>query len=79
MSATVRAVGDVEAKLIPQSALQPIIQARPELTVELSVVLAERRISRQARSEEYLFGSGGPADAGTVSRLVTRMRDFLLT
>jgi CRP-like cAMP-binding protein len=79
VSATVRAVGDVEAKLIPQSALQPIIQARPELTVELSVVLAERRISRQARSEAYLFGSGGPADAGTVSRLVTRMRDFLLT
>jgi CRP-like cAMP-binding protein len=79
VSATVRGVDDVQVKVIPHSALQPIIQARPELTVELSVVLAERRVNRQARSEHYLFGSSGPADAGTVSRLVTRMRDFLLT
>jgi CRP-like cAMP-binding protein len=78
-SATVRAVDQVVVHTISKSALQPIIEARPEVVVELSVLLANRRGNRQSRSEDYLFGSSEPPNAGMVGRLVSRMRDYLLT
>ena len=67
-SATVRALDQVVVHTIPKSALQPIIEARPELVVELSVLLADRRGNRRFRSEDYLFGSSEPPNAGTVAR-----------
>lgn len=78
VSATVCAIDDVVVDVIPKSGLRPIIEERPELAVELSVLLAQRRVHRRAKSEDYLFGSSGLPNAGTVGRLFTRMRDFLL-
>jgi hypothetical protein len=79
ISATVRAIDEVVVHQIPKTGLQPIIEARPELVVELSVVLADRRVNRRSRSEQYLFGRSGPSNAGMMGRLVSRMRDYLLS
>jgi hypothetical protein len=73
-----RAVDDVVVHTIPRSALQPIIEARPEVVAELSVLLAARRGTRQSRSDAYLFGSSEPPNSGMVARLISRMRDHLL-
>jgi CRP-like cAMP-binding protein len=78
VSATVRALDTIIVHQIPKSALQPIIEARPELVVELCVMLANRRVNRRTKSEDYLFGSSGPSDAGTMGRMVSRVRDYLL-
>lgn len=78
VSATIRAVDNVIVHQIPKSALQPIIEARPELVVELCVMLAERRVNRRTKSDRYLFGSSVPSDTGTMGRLVSRVRDYLL-
>jgi Cyclic nucleotide-binding domain len=77
--ATVRACDPLVVHRIPKSVLQPILAARPELVVELSVLLASRRANRRTRTEEYLFGSSGPPDSSPVGRLVSWMRDVLLT
>ncbi len=79
VSATVRAIDGIVVHQIPKSAIQPIIEARPELIVELCVLLADRRVNRRTKSEEYLFGSSGPSDLGTMGRLVSRVRGYLLS
>jgi hypothetical protein len=77
-SATVRAVNDVVVHVLPKTALRPIIEARPEIVVELSVLLAARRTNRQSKSDDYLFGDSGPPNAGVAGRLASLMRTFLL-
>lgn len=77
--ATVRAAEETVVHRIPKSALQPIIEARPELVVDLCVVLSDRRAKNQSKTDDYLFASNGPPDAGAMGRLVTRARSFLLS
>lgn len=79
VAATVRAVEETVLHQIPKTALQPVIEARPELVVDLCVVLSERRKKNETQTNDYLFGSSGPADAGAMGRLVTRARGFLLS
>jgi CRP-like cAMP-binding protein len=56
--ATVRAVGEVLALELTQEALQPILRARPQLVVELSLLLA----ARQGQAAAVESGGGGLAD-----------------
>lgn len=79
VAATVRAAEETVVHQIPKTALQPVIETRPELVVDLCVLLSERRKNNQTQTNDYLFGSSGPADAGAVGRLVTRARGFLLS
>jgi CRP-like cAMP-binding protein len=71
-TATVRAVGEVVLYEISKDALQPIIEARPQLIVELSLLMAgrlsERRnvLERHAQEEER------------VKSLTSRIRRFVL-
>ena len=77
-SATVRALDRAVVHRIARPDLQATLTARPELAVELSVLLAHRRDDRRSAGEEYLFGPGRSADAGLLDRVVGRLRDVLL-
>jgi CRP-like cAMP-binding protein len=78
-SATVRARDTALVHVIPPSALAPIIANRPEIVVELSVLLADRRANRRSRSEDYLYADTDTRGTGVVERLAGRMRAFLLS
>lgn len=72
--ATVRAEGEVALLVVSKEALQPILEASPELATHISEVLAQREVvlGRQARAEEAID------DEHTERRgeLLSRIRQF---
>jgi CRP-like cAMP-binding protein len=70
-TATVRAVGEATLYEISKEALQPIIESRPQLVVELALLMAERTNERRER-----FSMLPPEP--TTDGLATRIRRFFL-
>ena len=71
-TATVRAVCEVLLYEISKEALQPIIEARPQLIVELSLLMAERLSERRNAIERHM------QEEERVKSLASRIRRFVL-
>jgi len=71
-TATVRAVGEAVLYEIGKAGLQPIIEARPELIIELSVLMANRQADTAEQYQQYA------ATHEQVKSITQRMRSFLL-
>lgn len=69
-TATVRAVDEVALYEISKEALQPIIEARPQLVVELSMLMASRQVEKRDRISQ--------ANEERTRSLASRVRRFLL-
>ncbi|MGK4002035.1 cyclic nucleotide-binding domain-containing protein [Sorangium sp. So ce1036] len=71
-TATVRAIDEVVLYQITKEALQPIIEARPQLVIELSLLMASRQAHLRDAAERYL------AAEDKVRSLAGRIRRFVL-
>jgi CRP-like cAMP-binding protein len=71
-TATVRAVDEVELYEISKEALQPILEARPQLVIELSLLMAMRQADLRDVSERHLQSEE------KVKSLAGRIRRFVL-
>jgi CRP-like cAMP-binding protein len=69
-TATVRAVEEVTLYEISKEALQPIIEARPQLVVELSMLMASRQVERRDRMAQ--------ANEERTRGIASRIRRFIL-
>jgi CRP-like cAMP-binding protein len=76
-SATVRALDRAIIHEIPGPTLRALLQQRPDLAVELTLLLGQRRAHRHHAAQRYLFGR--PPHEPRLSRLASIVRDALLT
>lgn len=77
-NATVRALRETEVVTVGHAALQTLLHGHPELYLNLSMVLAQRQVAREARVSE---GGALPRDAVAqrTTDLLQRIRDFFST
>jgi len=66
-SATIRAIGEATLLEIGREALQPSIERRPQLVIELALLLAARQVASRERGAEYARAGAPPT--GLVQRI----------
>ena len=69
-TATVRAVGEVVLYEISKEGLQPIIEARPQLVIELSMLMAARQVTLRDANERQQSEERVQTIAGRIRRFV---------
>ncbi|MCC6556548.1 MAG: cyclic nucleotide-binding domain-containing protein [Polyangiaceae bacterium] len=69
-TATVRALGEVVLYEISKEGLQPIIEARPQLVIELSMLMAARQLDLRGASSERSGDEPAKSLAGRIRRFV---------